>query len=500
MTLHHSTTAALISEFDVLKEYIVQITGLSFLEDSSNDFSLRRALEIRMHATGEGTVGTYFARIRRESDALELKELIDELTIGETHFFRDTGIFGSLETIIFPEILAATKDGDPVRIWSAGCSVGAEPYSLSILIQNAFPRLNRRYRIIGTDINRRFLRQAATGRFGSWTMRAVPDGIKADCFRQVDNEWELASRFRSQVEFHEHNLVADPIPDPSLGLENLHLIICRNVAIYFRGDAITKLLSRFQASLVPGGWLILGHAEVLPQTMDSLATLEPIFTQGGIVYRKRRISSDIRPPEPLATTPKAGFDASAVPAAISAPSSPNFALTPNSADGRSPQPSTPEAGVPAVGPEPRDPAPQPFPAQLKPLENLRHLVDSGRWPDALAQAEQLLDAEPLQDDLHRLHGIALSHLGQHSEAEQAFRRSVYLNHDNLLSHFLLASLLKDIGDTARAHREFRALAKKLAMRNPTMPIADGVATQSGELHAVLALWLGDGATEPGAPV
>ncbi len=479
-------------EFSFLKEFVVEVTGLSFLDDTANDYSLRRALNIRMRETDAKSVGDYFSRIKRDGDARELKELVDELTIGETHFFRDSGIFESLKKTILPAIQAEARDEEPVRIWSAGCSIGAEPYSLSILMEDRVGGDKRGYRILGTDINRRFLRQAETARFAKWTMRDVGEDVLTRCFRQVGNEWELDARYRKNVAFFEHNLVSDPIPDPRIGLEKLDLIICRNVAIYFRVEALPKLLRQFQESLAPGGWLVLGHAEVLPQTMDSLATFEPVYTPGGIVYRNRPRQATVQP-VPAVTSVK-------ITSPVRMEAAKPFKSAPVVRPQPTPQPTPlrthraePDMATSPVDPvtTPRPPNRTPHVASLGDTEHLRGLIDDGRWPDGLAMAEILIEDDPLNDENHRCHGVALSHLGRHSEAEAAFRRSVYLNHDNLLSHYLLASLLKDCGDLDRARREFRALAKKLEIRDPDSPIIAGSSTRAGELYAVLALWLDD---------
>ncbi|HLS32574.1 MAG TPA: protein-glutamate O-methyltransferase CheR, partial [Brevibacterium sp.] len=189
---------------------------------------------------------TLFAE-RIRADAALRNALIGELTVGESYFFRDPSQFTLIEREIVPDLLARRGPDAPLRVWSAGCASGEEPYSLAIL----FERMGQagRARITGTEISAPRLEAARHARYGRWALRGVPTEIVDACFEPNGRHFDLAPRLRDAVEFRRLNLAEDAYPAPEQGLAELDLILCRNVLIYFDLDTVRAVAARLLASL-----------------------------------------------------------------------------------------------------------------------------------------------------------------------------------------------------------------------------------------------------------
>src|SRR4051794_2511709 len=189
--------------------------------------------------------------------------MIPAVTINETHFFRNRPQMQALQNEILPELIRARSDSKRLRIWSAACSSGEEPYSLAIMVD----RLLRNQPgwdvlIHGTDIDHQALERAHAGIYGNWSFREVPQDVKEEYFEQTDEHgFALSPRIKSMVKFSRLNLVDDLYPTAETQTDRMDLVICRNVLIYFREETIRRIVDRFHESLVDDGWLVVGHAE-----------------------------------------------------------------------------------------------------------------------------------------------------------------------------------------------------------------------------------------------
>lgn len=255
-----------------LKAWIIQRTGLSYY--SERDADLVQALE-RVFASADGKLESASALLKRlQSNVRDLDALVEQLTIGETFFFRHLEMFHALRDHLFPDVLRRRATSRTLRIWSAGCSIGAEPYSISILLRDLLGSQFRDWsiHILGTDINRKFLRMAEEGAYEPWTLRGMPPHVLARSFIKEGRKWRISDRCREGVVFRSHNLASDPLPDPLHDLVNFDLVICRNVMIYFDQPAIQRLAQQFYDTLRPGGWLAVGHAEPHTSTFRMFAS------------------------------------------------------------------------------------------------------------------------------------------------------------------------------------------------------------------------------------
>ncbi len=180
------------------------------------------------------------------------QDFLDTLTINVSEFFRDKSMFRFLEEQVFPALLEKKRI---LKIWSAACSSGAEPYSLALILDEITP--NRRHQIEGSDIDRSILKMAAVARYTRDQVRNVSELRLKKYFRQENSQYILNENIKKRVSFRKQDLLLDPFG------EGYDLITCRNVTIYFTRQAQEKLHPKFFQALNPGGVLFIGASEMI---------------------------------------------------------------------------------------------------------------------------------------------------------------------------------------------------------------------------------------------
>jgi chemotaxis protein methyltransferase CheR len=194
------------------------------------------------------TFAEYFQLIDR--DPAEWAAFLDRMTINVSELFRNPEKWEELKTQILPLML---RRGRPLRVWSAGCSFGAEPYTIAMLLDELSPGL--RHTIVATDIDRKILERAQQGLFTEADVKNVPLASGQKYLLRTGDRYQVVPSLRQRIVFRAHNLLADPF-EP-----NWDLIVCRNVVIYFTEEAKDRLFARFVAALNPGGVLFVGGTE-----------------------------------------------------------------------------------------------------------------------------------------------------------------------------------------------------------------------------------------------
>ncbi|MBN1314727.1 MAG: hypothetical protein JXA42_04645 [Anaerolineales bacterium] len=219
------------------------------------------------------------------SSHIEWIRLVGILTIGETYFFRNKGHFEALTNHILPEIISRRESRNRhIRIWSAGCATGEEPYSLGMLLSEMLPQLDSwKILILATDINREALRRAKQGIYGSWSFRNVEQRFKDRYFHFNGKQYTIVDEIKQMVTFDYLNLIEDSFPSLSNNTSGMDLIICRNVTIYFSQETTELVLKKFFKCLVDDGWFIPGASE---PNMISYKDFEHRGFPGAVVYQK----------------------------------------------------------------------------------------------------------------------------------------------------------------------------------------------------------------------
>lgn len=218
-----------------------------------NDYKpaqMQRRITNLMTRNGISTYVDFFGLI--DKDAKMYKEFIDYLTINVTEFFRTPEKFEELEKKVLPELLSRSSK---LNIWSAGCSIGAEPYSLAMILDELTPGV--KHRILASDLDIEMLAKAKAGVYQPAELKAIAPARLDKYFKMVNGNYVLRDDIKSRVEFTKHNLLLDSFES------GFDLILCRNVVIYFTEEAKDGLYRRFLASLKPGGVLFVGGTEAI---------------------------------------------------------------------------------------------------------------------------------------------------------------------------------------------------------------------------------------------
>ncbi len=215
----------------------------------------------------------YFQLVDSQSNAgkAEWEQLLSLFMNGETFFFRDSGQIALLKEHIFPTLIDRQKSARSLRILSAGCSTGEEAYSLAILVDQLLPHhQDWEVDILGIDINVRSIEHAQQGVYGQWAFRKIDADLREQYFQQHDSHWVLNESIRKMVTFQKGNLFADTFSFSTLGIDELDLIICRNVFLYLHADAIGQVVEKMVGVLASHGYLLTGHGELPSQVARAL--------------------------------------------------------------------------------------------------------------------------------------------------------------------------------------------------------------------------------------
>lgn len=235
-------------DWGLFKTKLKAKTGIDL--DLYKEGQMRRRIENLVCRGDFNSYAGYFDECCKNKD--DFAAFIEYLTINVSEFFRTPEKFGLLETDVIPYLL---KRSPKLNIWSAGCSIGAEPYSLSIIMKEMTP--GTRHRILASDLDIEILAKARAGVYSDNELKAVKPARLAKYFDKVDDKYAVKRDIKSVIEFKRHNLLKDPFET------GFDLILCRNVVIYFTEEAKDQLYSNFLKSLKPGGILFVGATEAI---------------------------------------------------------------------------------------------------------------------------------------------------------------------------------------------------------------------------------------------
>jgi len=229
--------------------------------DASKRVLVQSRLGRRLRHCGLPDYSRYVALVK--SDAEERERMVAALTTNHTHFFRESHHFDHLRTEVMPHLQRKAREGKPIRIWSAGCSSGEEPYTIAMALMGtdrstAAWALSADLRILATDIADHALETARAAIYPQETALSVPPAYRKNWMRETADGFEVASEPRGMVTINRLNLF-----EPWPMRQTFDVIFCRNVMIYFDDNAKAELEARFVQQLSPGGYLYIGHSERL---------------------------------------------------------------------------------------------------------------------------------------------------------------------------------------------------------------------------------------------
>lgn len=475
-----------------LREFLAGQIGLRFAKERSRE--LERGIRAAAGDFGYANPETFIDWLVSTSLSVgQVESLAAHLTVGETYFFRDKSSFQALEEKILPDLIAARRNaGKCLRIWSAGCSTGEEPYSVAILLRRMLHDWKEwNITILATDINAGSLKKGTAGVYGNWSFRDIPQWAMKSAFRKRgDGRFEISPDFRKMVTFSFFNLVEDGCPSLLLGNNAIDIIFCRNVLMYFTPGQAERVVDKFYRSLAEGGWLLVSPVE----TFQLISTdFSAIPFSGAVLHRKEQREH-----------PRKGRRDSSAPPPL-------------------PRPAIRLRKGPAVPVRSRPPPPPPRPpADPRPdalslyrqgryeeaektirvsLESggnrgeefallARTLANRGRLAEALEWCGKAIEADRCNPGFHFLSAAVLQEIGRMEESEAHLRKALYLDPVFALAHFALGNLAlrREKGKESRKHFSNALSLLQGFERNFVLPESEGIT--AGRLAEIIESILG----------
>jgi len=372
----------------------------------------------------------------------EWQQFVCLMTNRESYFFRDKGQFSLLKNTLLPDLIRRNQRIKTLRICSAGCSTGQEPYSIAILLRELIANLDEwNLTILGIDINRESLDQGKRAFYNTWSFRQVEEDIKTRYFKNSAGYYQLNEDIRRLVKFHQVNLVRDPFPRLDSELRDLDLIICRNVFIYFTDHAISQVVEKFFNTLKVSGYLLTGHAEL---TSDHVKPFQAKLFPESIVYQRRsgQFSNIITQP-----TPRESFKPEASPLpSLTQPKEPIV------------YPPSPAIKLPLSVPRPTpinnaikvNPTPSKVNVQEQSLEEIEVLIKNKSFYVAQKKLEHLLEKSPKDFKSAYLMAELQANLGQYDNAKKWAEIAMKINTFSPNPYHLLAHIAEEQGNIEEA--------------------------------------------------
>jgi chemotaxis protein methyltransferase CheR len=459
--------------------------GLRFPEKRFAD--LEQGIRHAFAASTCSDLDQYYQLLLDSHDGgVEMDRLVNALTINETYFFRDAGQFDALYTRVLPQIIERRRPLRTMRIWSAGCSSGEEPYSIAMILRDLLPDVDDwSITILGTDVNTEALDRARKAIYSEWSFREErAKMLRPRFFRQIGKQYELVPEVRRMVTFSWLNLAEDSYPAYETNTTFIDLIMCRNVSIYFSQPVIRRMTDQFYDALVDGGWLVVGHSESSPITYRRF---QAHTYPNAVVYRRSGQETELPQgwewlpetnlsagwqPSSLYTdlaTPKDDRTAAALDSWTAEASDLSFTISPD----RGPEPEPePEAESEAVSEQSDGLCQAQFMLDYGRSEEARDLLfdeltknpddapacvlmgqacaNLGEWEEAEKWSRRAVALEPLSIKAYHILALVLQHQGHLDQAIKAMKKVVYIDRSHILGHFSLAGLYRSNGQLPQA--------------------------------------------------
>lgn len=422
------------------------------------------------------------------SSSLQKKEieiLASHLTVGETYFFREKQCFDVLEDRVLPELISRRRNSEKrLRIWSAGCCTGEEPYSLAILLHKMIPDIRDwNVTVIATDINPHFLRKARDGLYGEWSFRDTPRWVKERYFTKTkEGRHEILPHIQKMVQFSYLNLAEDVFPSLVNNTNAMDIIFCRNVLMYFHTERVKKIAGNFYRCLVHKGWFVVGASEAAHTFSEKFHTVR---FQDAILYKKDMLNKTefTGMPEPE-HAPEERFIVE-MPVNGETFSLPENQLTeivmPLEQSAAHTAGSDPDIGQFKLG---SDPIPQKQPVPELQEENTLHSLleqarlkaSEGKLEEALSLCGKALEMDKIHAAAYYLRAAILQEMGKQKEAMASLRQALYIDSDFILAHFLLGNLFLRLERKEESTRYFQSALRLLEKKKPEdiLPESEGL--------------------------
>lgn len=500
MNIHADIPVTLMARFN---EFIAANVGLHFPQDRWQD--LMRGINSAAQDSGATDAKSFIERLMSRSlSKRDIEILASHLTVGETYFFRDEKTFAALEEHILHKLIRRRQNGEKcLRIWSAGCCTGEEPYSIMMLLSRLLPDLGDwRVTLLATDINPCFLEKAASGIYGEWSFRATPLKIREQYFTKTDKgRFEIDPRIRKRVTFSYLNLAEDVYPSLLNNTNAMDIIFCRNVLMYFSPKTAQKVICNFHRCLVEGGLLIVSPIES-PQGLSCEFARE--HYPGVVFYRKNSNQSHITE----SAIPLPWAEETGIPFLPFLDGITNASIEPlpdtDSITRQVNEVTDSETAAPPPGPLEQarvlfdqgcyEEATEKLCIAVQDPDNIeaimllaRTLANQGRLSEAIAWCEKAVAADKLNPASRYLLAVILQEQGQVTDAIAALKLALYLDPDFALASFALGNLVRRQGRRQESERYLQYALKILDGYPQDHRLAEAEGMTVGRLREVIRL-------------
>lgn len=443
------------------KDLVRQRCGLML--DGIGEETLRTALVERMEVSGQPTARAYLTLLKHHEG--EFQELVSLLTINETYFFREAEQLTLLTERLMPRLLQKRSGDQPIRILSAGCSSGEEPYSIAMaLLEKYGDSAARMVSIVGGDIDQRALSKARLGSYGAFSFRGVSEDLKQRYFTQQGNTALVADKVRAMVTFQQLNLLSATQPD---GLATPDIILFRNVSIYFDTPTRKAILQNLNSMMGETGILLVGTAETLANDLAVFRLIE----EDGLFYFVKGQAGPVRAAMPAkaplpATAPQLTVVTTAKPR-------PRMPMPPRQAPVAPPVAPPVAVDLEAICTLLRDKRYEPALAALGAIladspDNTKALVldayakvQTRDFASAEVQAKRALEQDSWSIEAFVLLGFTAKWSNDIPGAISWFKQAVYARHDCWVAQFYLAEAYRAANHADLARRAYRVALQHL---------------------------------------
>lgn len=440
-----------------LSQFIGENLGLCFPKEKWIDLE-RGLIEITKQYQFKETSDCieWLTRLPVQSEQLEV--LGKYFTVGETYFFRDKNTFSALEETILPKLIeeksATTKT---IRVWSACCSSGEEPYSIAILLKKLIPNLSSwKVTILASDINVEAQHRLQQGIYGEWSFRDTSPNLKNYFTKLDNNRYQILPDIKNLVTALYLNLASDLYPSLQNNTNAMDIILCRNALMYFLPEKAKDVIFKLTQALVEGGYLIVAAPEL---SLIQDETLKPLHHSGAFIYQKQTsllgTHSDQRLNNELEISYFSHIES--VDSEIIEESFIESHQVSESTDNFQKEPKI-EAQ--------QEKAPE-IKNELNTIEALsRDLANQGKLKEALQLIDEAIVSQKFNEHYRYLKALILIEIGSMDEAIGEFKRAIYLNPNFILPYFSLGNIAYSQGDHTEIKRNFSAVLSLLKNHRP----------------------------------
>jgi chemotaxis protein methyltransferase CheR len=463
-----------------ISEKIVGLLGLDFQPNQWPDMERRviaAANDLKLNTSVDAI---YEWLSKSQLTTIELNTISSHLTINETYFFRETTALELFTHIIVPSLINERRGkNERIKIWSAGCSSGEEPYTLAMILNEHFPELaNWDVTILATDISPNAIQKALHGEYTDWSFRNTDNNIKNKYFTATAKNWKISSKLKKMISFSYLNLSKNSYPSSVTNTEQVDVIFCRNVMMYFTPQIIKEVSARFKDSLVENGWFITSQVEL---NDDYFSNFERVNYQNGIFYQKAN-----KPKEPLRL--KQNIQSSVV-RTLTTKEKPKRELVstltkkvvPVSEIRVQPAPISPETYFQ------RGEYKNCIECCLKNISQgglniklftvlIKSYANLGMFHDCQKELSRIINSNEATADMYYIYASLLNEQNDLTLTELNLKKAIYLNHNHILSHLMLGDIFMKTNKRNLAIKHYENIIRITTdiNENEIVPQSDGL--------------------------